>query len=389
MRAARRLYGVSCFCSPLARLLVQPPLAAESRRLSSRRLQFAYARKMLVLPSSLPSPTTCDGGEHAELLGGACRMCVIAEAAGSLHTRRRPGAAERVADFRPRQDGRCRRTSTRRPAEPGFLMRAWSRTSPDAGSEGRLRLQWPAFPSPPVTCTHVRSGRGRLCARHRVRSNGDERQLDLDADAQPRISSGIDQQLQANAFTIAALMTDNLPKLHKDLQLSSPEFKALHFKDPCHLLNNALEDGIKTSLLKVVQEFVVHFPALLKSSRELRRKFGLVCVAMDKTIKSLKTVCPSSGDVSPLLPEKSNVRSRVVPQPQVRGTNGRAVGSGRSNSDKHASGDKENVDNDVEEVNLRMGRYMQQWSVVDAVCPPRAWVPQFQCGLGHGGLGSS
>ncbi|KAG0444092.1 hypothetical protein HPB47_014185 [Ixodes persulcatus] len=95
---------------------------------------------------------------------------------------------------------------------------------------------------------------------------------------------------------VAALCSHSasyMQKLRKDLQLSSPEFKALHFKDPCHLLNNALEDGIKTSSFKVVQDFVVHFPAPLKSSRELRRKFGLVCVAMGMTIESLKTVCPS------------------------------------------------------------------------------------------------
>ncbi|KAH7974057.1 hypothetical protein HPB49_009103 [Dermacentor silvarum] len=84
-----------------------------------------------------------------------------------------------------------------------------------------------------------------------------------------------------------------MQKLHKDLQLSNPEFKALHFKDPCHLLNNALEDGIKTSSFNVVHDFVVHFPAMLKSSRELRRKFGLVCLAVGMTIKSLKTVCLS------------------------------------------------------------------------------------------------
>ncbi|KAG0431269.1 hypothetical protein HPB47_021938 [Ixodes persulcatus] len=95
---------------------------------------------------------------------------------------------------------------------------------------------------------------------------------------------------------VAVLCSDSasyMPKLHKDLQLFSPEFKALHFKEPCHLLNNALEDGIKTSSFKVVQDFFVHFPALLKSSLKLRRKFGLACVAMRMTIKSLKTVCPS------------------------------------------------------------------------------------------------
>ncbi|KAH6919464.1 hypothetical protein HPB50_029548 [Hyalomma asiaticum] len=56
-----------------------------------------------------------------------------------------------------------------------------------------------------------------------------------------------------------------MQKLHEDLRLSSSEFKALHFKDPCCFLTNAL------------------------SSRELRRKFGLVCVSVEITIKSLRT----------------------------------------------------------------------------------------------------
>ncbi|KAH7973527.1 hypothetical protein HPB49_002113 [Dermacentor silvarum] len=95
---------------------------------------------------------------------------------------------------------------------------------------------------------------------------------------------------------VAVLCSDSasyMQKLHEDLPLSNPVFKALHFKDPCHLLDNALEDGIRTSSFNVVHDFVVHFPAMLKSSRELRRKFGLVCLAMGMTIKSLKTVCPS------------------------------------------------------------------------------------------------
>ncbi|KAM7285570.1 hypothetical protein ISCGN_032468, partial [Ixodes scapularis] len=49
----------------------------------------------------------------------------------------------------------------------------------------------------------------------RAQRLSDKRQLDLDADAQTRISSDIDQQLQANAFTIAALMTDNLPVISR------------------------------------------------------------------------------------------------------------------------------------------------------------------------------
>ena len=81
-----------------------------------------------------------------------------------------------------------------------------------------------------------------------------------------------------------------MQKVHKDLQLSNPEFKALHFKDSCHLLNNALEDGMRTSSFNVVHDFVVPFPALLRSSWELHHEFGLVCLAMGMPIKSLKTV---------------------------------------------------------------------------------------------------
>ncbi|KAG0421351.1 hypothetical protein HPB47_002751 [Ixodes persulcatus] len=64
--------------------------------------------KMLVSLFPLPSPSTCDGGRHPERLDGTCRMCVIADAAESLRTRLRLGATNGEADFRPRQDGRCR-----------------------------------------------------------------------------------------------------------------------------------------------------------------------------------------------------------------------------------------------------------------------------------------
>ncbi|KAG0436808.1 hypothetical protein HPB47_017748 [Ixodes persulcatus] len=50
----------------------------------------------------------------------------------------------------------------------------------------------------------------------RAQCLSDEKQLYLDTDAQARISSDIDQQLQANAFTIAALMTDNLPLISRE-----------------------------------------------------------------------------------------------------------------------------------------------------------------------------
>lgn len=51
-----------------------------------------------------------------------------------------------------------------------------------------------------------------------------------------------------------------MQKLQKDLQLSHPEFKALHLIDLCRLLNNALEGGIRTNLFSIFYDFVVHFP---------------------------------------------------------------------------------------------------------------------------------
>ncbi|KAG0426323.1 hypothetical protein HPB47_026562 [Ixodes persulcatus] len=105
----------------------------------------------------------------------------------------------------------------------------------------------------------------------------------------------IQASLQKVGKTLAdvAVLSSYMQTLHKDLQLSSPEFKAFHFKDPCHLLNNVLDDGLKTDSFVVVHDFVVHFPALLKPSRELRRKFGLVCTSMGMKIKCLSTVSPS------------------------------------------------------------------------------------------------
>ncbi|CAN7948745.1 unnamed protein product, partial [Ixodes pacificus] len=44
----------------------------------------------------------------------------------------------------------------------------------------------------------------------------EERQLELGAGAQARISRDLEQQLQANAFTIAALMTDALPAINRE-----------------------------------------------------------------------------------------------------------------------------------------------------------------------------
>ncbi|KAL1480329.1 hypothetical protein MTO96_051125 [Rhipicephalus appendiculatus] len=72
--------------------------------------------------------------------------------------------------------------------------------------------------------------------------------------------------------------------------LKENDNEALHFSDTCHLLNNALEDGITTSSFKVVHDFVAHSPALSKSRRELRRKFGLVCAPVRMTFESLKTM---------------------------------------------------------------------------------------------------
>lgn len=51
------------------------------------------------------------------------------------------------------------------------------------------------------------------------------------------------------------------------------DFKALHFKDPCDLLNNMLEECMKLTCFKGTHDLIVHFPAMVKSFRELRQKF--------------------------------------------------------------------------------------------------------------------
>ncbi|KAG0416447.1 hypothetical protein HPB47_006409, partial [Ixodes persulcatus] len=67
-----------------------------------------------------------------------------------------------------------------------------------------------------------------------------ERHLELDANAQARISSDIDQQLQADAFTIDALMTDSLPVISPErwtfqrnerwFEDTLPDLGKFHFK---------------------------------------------------------------------------------------------------------------------------------------------------------------
>lgn len=104
------------------------------------------------------------------------------------------------------------------------------------------------------------------------------------------------QKLAKSLSDVCVLCSDSasyMQKLHRDMQQSHTEFRALHFKDPCHLLNNILEEGLKVDCFKGARDFVVHFPALLKSSRELRRKFGSVCASMNIELKCLSTVSPS------------------------------------------------------------------------------------------------
>lgn len=68
---------------------------------------------------------------------------------------------------------------------------------------------------------------------------------------------------------------------------------ALQFKDPCHLLNITLTKDITLVEFDVVQDFVAHFPALLKNLRELLRKIYILCHSMNLESKCLSTVSPS------------------------------------------------------------------------------------------------
>ncbi|KAG0445226.1 hypothetical protein HPB47_018110 [Ixodes persulcatus] len=81
-------------------------------------------------------------------------------------------------------------------------------------------------------------------------------------------------------YVVSSDSASYMYKLHKDIQLYHAEFMALHFKEPCHLLNITLSEGLKLVEFNVVQNFVVYCPALLKSSRKLRRRFNIKAKAL-------------------------------------------------------------------------------------------------------------
>ncbi|KAG0445249.1 hypothetical protein HPB47_017801 [Ixodes persulcatus] len=87
------------------------------------------------------------------------------------------------------------------------------------------------------------------------------------------------QKIAKSLSDVCVLCSDSasyLQKRHRDMQQSHTEFRALHFKDPCHFLSNIFEEGLKMDcFIKETRDFVVRFPAILKSSRELRRPVPL------------------------------------------------------------------------------------------------------------------
>ncbi|KAG0434608.1 hypothetical protein HPB47_018987 [Ixodes persulcatus] len=103
---------------------------------------------------------------------------------------------------------------------------------------------------------------------------------------------------------VSVLCSDSasyMQKLHRDMQQSHTEFRVLHFKDPCHILNNILEEELKMDCFKGARYFVVHFPALLKSSRELRRSFPSLRVTSAGGFSRSVAVMEAAQVLAPLL----------------------------------------------------------------------------------------
>lgn len=72
------------------------------------------------------------------------------------------------------------------------------------------------------------------------------------------------------------------------MQQSRKEFRTPHFKDPFHISNNILEEGLKVDCVKGAHEFNVYFYALLKSTIistrcwRAREHFGVTLVPSAK-----------------------------------------------------------------------------------------------------------
>lgn len=82
-------------------------------------------------------------------------------------------------------------------------------------------------------------------------------------------------------------------KLYQDLCQSDVGFIGIHLSNACHLLNNALAEGLRIEGLTSVHDFVMHVTATLKSTRELRWKFQILCKSMNIEPKFLATICPT------------------------------------------------------------------------------------------------
>ncbi|KAJ1169172.1 hypothetical protein NDU88_001078 [Pleurodeles waltl] len=115
-----------------------------------------------------------------------------------------------------------------------------------------------------------------------------------------------------NAVSISALLQKVLERFHKnwsdvvcigsdsatymkklcdDLGKTVPEFKAIHVRDPCRLLDGVLKAALHSSeLMRNAVDFVVHADTLFRYARKLKQKYFSFCTLYGMTGKMIPTV---------------------------------------------------------------------------------------------------
>lgn len=83
-------------------------------------------------------------------------------------------------------------------------------------------------------------------------------------------------KLSRNVSDVCVLYSDSasyMQKLHKHKRKSYTNFRRLHFKNPCHVLNNTLEEGTEDGLFHwCTHDFIVHFPDLVFAGIKIKVK---------------------------------------------------------------------------------------------------------------------
>ncbi|KAG0411717.1 hypothetical protein HPB47_011166 [Ixodes persulcatus] len=127
----------------------------------------------------------------------------------------------------------------------------------------------------------------------RAQRLSDERQLELDADAQARISSDIDQQLQATTFIIAAF-TNKQPNRDQSRTVDFPEERTLHFKQAFRVSPATLRFLVESCRCLLERESTSIREATSLEKRVAVCLYRLYSCAEDRTIAHLFGIGRSS-----------------------------------------------------------------------------------------------